>query len=449
MRRLQYGAGFTVVLFLLLIPAYWSFFYTTPTCSDGKRNGEEAGVDCGGACDKVCAFTAEEPKVLWTKAFRISEGIYNVVSYVENRNMGVGAKDVPYTITLYDKNGGILTSVEGTTGLPPDSVYPIFAGRVAVGTAEVGSAELDLGAIDTWERMTHGREQFTVLSRTLKGADSTPRLTATIYNEALEDTQNVEVVATIFDNRRVPLTVSRTTIPLFEAQTEKSITFTWPEPIAKTFRSCEVPSDVILAIDLSGSINNDGGNPPEPISSVLKAASAFTSRLEDGDKVSVVTFATVAELRAALTEAKGAIASAILKLGVDPKDEQGSTNIGDALAVAETELSSARHNVDARKVIVLLTDGKANAPEPTEDAEGYALYAADVLKERGTEIFTIGLGKEVNSTFLKLLATKDKNSFFATDTSALENIYNSISQSICEDGAAIIEIIPKPESAVK
>jgi len=449
MRRLQYGAGFTVVLFLLLFPAYWSFFYTTPTCSDGKRNGEEAGVDCGGACDKVCAFTAEEPKVLWTKAFRISEGIYNVVSYVENRNMGVGAKDVPYTITLYDKNGGILTSVEGTTGLPPDSVYPIFAGRVAVGTAEVGSAELDLGAIDTWERMTHGREQFTVLSRTLKGADSTPRLTATIYNEALEDTQNVEVVATIFDNRRVPLTVSRTTIPLFEAQTEKSITFTWPEPIAKTFRSCEVPSDVILAIDLSGSINNDGGNPPEPISSVLKAASAFTSRLEDGDKVSVVTFATVAELRAALTEAKDAIASAILKLGVDPKDEQGSTNIGDALAVAETELSSARHNVDARKVIVLLTDGKANAPEPTEDAEGYALYAADVLKERGTEIFTIGLGKEVNSTFLKLLATKDKNSFFATDTSALENIYNSISQSICEDGAAIIEIIPKPESAVK
>lgn len=449
MRRLQYGAGYAIVLSLLLTPVYFSFFYAEPTCFDNSRNGGEEGVDCGGACDKVCAFTTEEPKVLWTKAFRISEGIYNVVSYVENRNIGVGAKNVPYTISVYDKKGSILTSVKGTTGLPPDSVYPIFAGRVAVGKTEVASAVLVLDPIDTWERMEYGREQFTVLSRTLTGADYIPRLNATLYNTALEDSHDVEVVATIFDSHKVPLTASRTTIPLFEARAEKNITFTWPEPIAKTFRSCEVPSDVILAIDLSGSINNDGGNPPEPVTSVLKAASAFASRLEMDDKVSVVTFATVAEKRAALTENKGLISDAILKLAVNPKDEQGNTNIGDALAESEIELSSARHNPDARKVIVLITDGKANAPEPVEDAEGYALFASNELKKRGTEIFTIGLGKEVNTVFLKQLATADKNSYFATDRSALEDIYNSISQGICEEGAAIIEIIPKPESIVK
>ena len=310
----------------------------------------------------------------------------------------------------------------------------------------MGRAELTLGDIDSWERMTYGREQFTVLSRTLTGADTTPKLNATLFNTALEDTRDVEVVATIFDSHRVPLTVSRTTIPLFEARAEKNITFTWPEPIAKTFRSCEVPSDVVLAIDLSGSINNDGGTPPEPVTSVLRAASAFASRLEEGDKVSVVTFATTAELRASLTDTKGIIAEGILKLGVNPKDEQGSTNIGDALAEAEVELSSARHNGNARKVVVLITDGKANAPEPTKDAEGYALFASSELKKRGTEIYTIGLGKDVNAAFLKQLATADKNSYLASNKSALEDIYNSISQSICEDGAAIIEIIPKPES---
>ena len=68
--------------------------------------------------------------------------------------------------------------------------------------------------------------------------------------------------------------------------------FTWPRPIAKTLRSCDVPTDIVVAVDLSGSMNNDGGTPPQPISGAIAAARDFALRLAPDDQASVVTFAS-------------------------------------------------------------------------------------------------------------------------------------------------------------
>src|SRR5690606_35601733 len=138
---------------------------------------------------------------------------------------------------------------------------------------------------------------------------------------------------------------------------EQDIIFTWPTPIAKTLKSCEVPTDVVLAIDLSGSMNNDGDTPPQPITSVLQAANAFVNRLGEADQVGLVTFATEAAVTNALTTQKAMVADRVLGLRIDPKEEVGNTNTGDALLRAGEELTSARHNGEARKVLVLLTDG--------------------------------------------------------------------------------------------
>ena len=48
-----------VVLFVGLV-----VFYEAPTCFDGKRNGTEEGVDCGGSCDLICSFSAADIEIL-------------------------------------------------------------------------------------------------------------------------------------------------------------------------------------------------------------------------------------------------------------------------------------------------------------------------------------------------------------------------------------------------
>lgn len=441
-RKLMYGSGVLLFLFCMGVIVYYGFLYTPVNCFDGSKNGFETGVDCGGTCDRVCKVDVVDPVVRWSRAFRAAPGVYNAVAYVENRNNGVGAKDIPYHFKLLDDRGDTITTVAGTTTLPPGNVYAVFEDRISTGDRIPVKTTFDFDTNTSWTKMETGKEQFYVQSKELTNADLKPKLNATILNRSLDDVHDVEAIATIFDARKNPLTSSRTVIPFFKRQEEKKVTFTWPEPIAKTVRSCIVPSDVVLAIDLSGSINDDGGTPPEPLATVLRAASAFTNRMKEGDQVGVVTFATNAEIVEQLSPDRARIAESVSQLRVAKKEETGSTNTGDGVRAGIIEVLSARHNVNARKVIVLLTDGKANAPK-TETAEAYAREMAVEAYNRGIEVYTIGLGTHVNEGFLASLATDEKHSYRAVSRGTLDQIYQSISQSLCEDGPAVIDIITK------
>lgn len=442
----MYLMGTGIVCATIVGFIYVTFIYERPTCFDGWKNGQELGKDCGGVCARACLVDVEPPIVRFTQAFRISPGMYNAVAYVENRNVTVGVKALKYKFVFYGDNDRVLTTVGGTTTLPPDNVYAIFEKRINLNGIDATRVALEIDSDAVWERMEDGRERFAVQSTLLKSADFEPRLEATILNQSLENAELVEAVATIFDAQGNPLTTSEITIPEIPGGASKRVTFTWPEPIAKTLRTCAVPSDVMLAIDLSGSINDDGGTPPEPLATVLRAARGFANRLRTGDQAGIVTFATNASVESTLMSNTEEISTRIAQLSVKPADERGSTNIGDGLKEAIIELLSPRHNPDARKVVVLLTDGKANAPilEGEDLApEDYALAVAEEGKKRGVEIFAIGLGKGVNGAFIDALASNPASGYLAIDSSTLDGIYTSISSSICEEGAAVIDIIPK------
>ena len=442
-RRVQYATGFFIILACIGTVTYYTQWYVAPSCVDGMQNAEERGVDCGGSCTRVCRSDIEQPEVLWVKPFRVVDGQYNVVAYIENRNEGVGSPEVAYTMKLFDQDG-LVTERSGTTVLPPDGVYPLFEGRVFTGDRIPTKAEIEFGVDTTWLGATAGREQFSLERRDLEGVDSKPRLIARLRNNSLEEAKDVEVIATIFDQGGNPLTVARTFVEYFKGRTTEDVVFTWPEPIAKTLRSCEVPTDVILAIDLSGSMNDDGGTPPEPVTSVLTAAAAFTGRLTAQDQVSVVTYATGASLVEPLTGESARVQALIEKLTIAPQEERGSTNTGEALLRMGEEFTSSHHNPDARKVAILLTDGLATAPN--EDPEGYARSEALKLKALDVQLFTIGLGAKANEIFLTDLATNRDHYYKAPSIRELSSIYSSITESICEDGAAVIEIIAKPKT---
>ena len=440
-RRMQYAGGASILLILLLALGYFRFFYRSANCFDGKQNGSERGVDCGGSCSRVCALDVIPPVVRWAQAFRIVKGQYNAVAYVENRNSTVGTSQILYTFRLYDTQGTLIASRAGVTFLPPDGVYPIFEGRISVGDHIPARTTIELAPVENWQPATAGRKQFEVRSRTLVDVDNGPRLNTVLYNTSLKEETNVEVVATIFDAHGNALTASQSVVPRFAGRQEQQVIFTWPEPIAKTLRSCEVPTDVLLAIDLSGSMNNDGGTPPEPITSALRAAESFIGLLRVNDQAGVVTYATTAKLVQGLDGNHAATQQVIRTLGIDPKEETGQTNIADAVVRARDEFLTSRHSQNARKVLVLLTDGKANAPgkHPEQDA----LKIAQDARDNGITIFTVGLGTEVNQTFLTEIALDESHRYLAPSAINLGSIYQSISTALCEEGPAVIDVVPK------
>jgi Mg-chelatase subunit ChlD len=434
----QYGTGFSIIVLLFLYWAYSAYFYVAPTCFDGRQNGEEAGVDCDGGCVRVCAFNAQAPIERWTRSFRVSDGQYNAVAYVENPNPAIGTPELRYTFSLYDQQG-LITERSGTTFLPPNGAYPIFEGRINTGGRIPSQTFIDIESPEVWLPVTTGREQFSLVRRQLSRADTNPRLDATLVNNALTPTGEVEVVATIFDANGNALTASQTVVDDFIPRSEAQLTFTWPEPIAKTVRSCEVPTDVVIAIDVSGSMNNDQAEPPQPITDVTAAARQFAARLQQRDQAALVTFATDAIVAEPFATPQ-AIANRVAAIAIDPAEEQGSTNTGDAFVRADELFAGAAKNPDARKVMVILTDGLATAPE--QEPEQYALAQAEALKATGVEVYAIGLGEQVNMEFVRAVASPDA-AYQALSRNQIDSIYQTITGAICEDGAAVIDIVPK------
>ncbi len=444
-RRTQYLAGFTVFFLLIGGWIYYSNFYQSPTCFDGKQNAGEAGVDCGGGCVRICSFSVQEPTVKWSRAFRVTDGMYNAVGYVENTNREAASPEIKYKFTLLDA-GGVIKEITGTTILPPDGEYPIFEGRIDTGMRVPTRTFLEIEPVEIWQPATAGREQFSVVSRELLSADARPRLDATLRNNELEEVKEVEVVATIFNAEGTALASSRTFVDNFAPRSDLELFFTWPEPIATTLRSCEVPTDVLVAIDVSGSMNSDQIDPPQPLTAVKEAAARFINRLGENDQSGLVTFATGATLVNSLSGDNSAAATAVGAIAIDPREETGFTNTGEGLIAAANELTSERHNENARKVMVILTDGLATAPGETEEAETFALQAATAARDVGINIYSIGLGESVKMDFVSALSSLPEQSFQALSGGDIDRIYQTITSSLCEQGAAVIDIVPKSTS---
>src|SRR3989344_2953978 len=85
--------GAILVAFIVIILI--ATFYKSPTCTDGVRNQNEQGIDCGGSCSYLCTANEEPPTVLFTKAIPSGVGRLDVVALVENKNATAAAKDVP------------------------------------------------------------------------------------------------------------------------------------------------------------------------------------------------------------------------------------------------------------------------------------------------------------------------------------------------------------------
>jgi Mg-chelatase subunit ChlD len=223
------------------------------------------------------------------------------------------------------------------------------------------------------------------------------------------------------------------------------VVFTWPQSIAKVVRSCEIPTDVVLGIDLSGSMNNDGGAPPQPVTAALEAAGQFVGTLRAKDQVAVTTFATHAQLTDTLTNNREALADKITSLKIQPAEERGFTNTVEALQMALGELDSERHNPDARRVLVLLTDGLPTAAGNADVVE-QAIKQAQVLREQNIDVYTIGLGENVDRAFIQSVASDNKKAYFAPTGSDLAAIYKEITSSLCEVGPTKIDVYAKTKT---
>lgn len=446
-RQVEYFLGFMAVMLVVAgVPLFFAW-YQKPTCFDAKQNGAETGVDCGGSCVKLCTAENLSLGVEWQQSFRVTPGVYSVVAYVHNPNIKAHAFNVPYTFRLYDSKNVLLAERTGRTYVPAGRNFAVFESNIGTASSTQPSrTTFEFTAVPDW-RAAPTLPPVSVTNQILSGPTSTPVVEANIANDTFQDIGRVNVVAIVYDTAGNAVAASRTYLDRVPQRSSGTAVFTWPEPFAGQLGACEKPSDIMLAIDRSGSMALDKRDPPEPMTSVKNAALAFVGNLKTGDRVGLVSYATNASTPAdkPLTASFGDVKDAIAAVAIRSEDGLQYTNIADALDKAAAEFSAGLARDEVKKTVILLTDGEATYPEKKGDpayAATLAREAAAKVKASGIEVYTIGLGTKIDATLLSDIATSPKHYYRAPETADLVTVYSSIASAMCKQGPAKVEILP-------
>lgn len=138
-------------------------------------------------------------------------------------------------------------------------------------------------------------------------------------------------------------------------------------------------TDIVLAMDISGSMSAEDFKPTRVAAAKDVATSFVNSR--PNDNMGLVVFAGESLSLMPLTNDRAALVNAIANVNIG--DLNDGTAIGDGLSSAINRISSGTAK---SKSVILLTDGSNNAGDVPP------VTAAQIAKQKGIKVYTIGVG---------------------------------------------------------
>lgn len=227
--RFIYGGIVIVAVVALIVVPVFLLLYKAPTCSDGKKNQDEQGVDCGGSCSKLCADRFLEPRVTWTRADKVTSNLYNFAAYVINPNIDVEAKGVPFTMNVYDKTGLFILSKKATMDIPAHRNSLAFVPGIDMGARVPARIAFEFDGKPNWVKANQDKlVPVSIDNEVYEEDDTGGRLTADIKNPSLLPIGRILFYGIIYDGEGNTLGFSETYLDGLEGEATESIGFTWP-----------------------------------------------------------------------------------------------------------------------------------------------------------------------------------------------------------------------------
>lgn len=246
-RQSKYLLGIFAFCGLIVLAFLYPTLTKAPTCFDGKQNGGEHGVDCGGACSRQCSSEVSDPLILWSRAFNVSGSTYNLVGFVENQNKDSAVAVASYEFKVYDTNNTLIGVRTGTTFIPPNQQFAVFESRFDSGQSTVKSISFGFTGPLVWVKKAPTLQTLPIsVGNVLLGDNpNSPTLTADVTNDSIYSLPAFDVVTILYDSNHNAITASKTHSDGLDSNTSTPVLFTWPEPFSQTVAT----KDVIIEIN--------------------------------------------------------------------------------------------------------------------------------------------------------------------------------------------------------
>jgi Ca-activated chloride channel family protein len=158
---------------------------------------------------------------------------------------------------------------------------------------------------------------------------------------------------------------------------------------------------VHLVLDISGSMRG------APMDQAKMAAKALVDKLAGTDDFSLITFSSDAEVR--VRDTRVAAAKARIKSTIDEIEATGGTNIGEGLRLGYEQAKSPSVPGDAVRVVLLLSDGRANSGITSPDR--LSQLALEAFQD-GIQTSTFGLGADYDGALMSSIAADGAGGYY-------------------------------------
>lgn len=220
-----------------------------PTCSDGVKNQDETGVDCGGVCG-ACAVERLQPDNLDIQETALVYGgvdTYDVLAKIVNPNPEDGAESFDYDFILKDDQGNVLAERKGRSFILPGETKYLLATQLSSGSLPKKIA-LEISNIQ-WKYFTGGYQDRPVINVYSKRYDRITsgvgfgEATGLVVNESPFDFVNVRVNIVLRDGNGKPIAVNYTEMQTLKSAEKRDFRLTWPTGFPGDVASMEAEAE--------------------------------------------------------------------------------------------------------------------------------------------------------------------------------------------------------------
>lgn len=237
-----------IIIFLLVIFFLYKIIIPKPTCSDGKQNQNEKGVDCGGNCAPCNDVVTVQNMEIKEKEFVYGgNNTYDILIKINNPNNNIGSPAFLYEAVLKNESGNVVTVKNGENFILPAETKYILISGLPVKEGDIPSAvDFNISNVK-WEKFSeYQKPRLDIYNKRYNEISEGTGVEAygILKNQSQFDFNSIKADVILRDGNGKLVGLNSTQINTVRAGEERDFKLTWPYKMSSEIKNMEVEAQV-------------------------------------------------------------------------------------------------------------------------------------------------------------------------------------------------------------
>ncbi len=232
-RKIIYAVATILLIVSFAVYKTRTIIFPEPTCFDQKQNGYESGVDCGGSCMLRCNADISMVTVDWARAIKVSNGTYDFVGMLSNKNISSAPMSLSYIFTAFNKNGEVMKTVEGNTIVLISGSFPVIKQNISLSETPA-RVLLKLNQEPYYATLENPKVPFVRVNNFSYEPGSINRIYVNISNTTRNVYLKLPIRMVAYDEKDNAIAVGENILPSLDKEEQKQVVFVWHSPLSST-----------------------------------------------------------------------------------------------------------------------------------------------------------------------------------------------------------------------